>query len=97
MNYEGFKLARTQLANMVEGQLSVVRSSDYDSVVNTTEKPSVLLAETNKRLKDENLKVLVMGKFNAGKSTFLNGLLGRRLLPQKSIPTVKYVIVIQKK
>lgn len=91
MNYEGFKLARTQLANMVEGQLSVVRSSDYDSVVNTTEKPSVLLAETNKRLKDENLKVLVMGKFNAGKSTFLNGLLGRRLLPQKSIPTTAVI------
>ena len=50
MNYEGFKLARTQLARMVEGQLSVVRSSDYDAVVNTTDKPSVLLAETNKRL-----------------------------------------------
>ncbi len=91
MNYEGFKLARTQLADMVEGQLSVVRSSGYDSVVNTTEKPSVLMAETNKRLKDENLKVLVMGKFNAGKSTFLNGLLGRRLLPQKSIPTTAVI------
>ena len=91
MNYESFKLARTQLANMVEGQLSVVRSSDYDSIVNTTEKPSLLLAETNKRLKDENLKVLVMGKFNAGKSTFLNGLLGRCLLPQKAIPTTAVI------
>ena len=91
MNYEGFKLARTQLANMVEGQLSVVRSSDYDSVVNTTEKPSVLLAETNKRLKDENLRVLVMGKFSSGKSTFLNGLLGRPLLPMKAIPTTAVI------
>lgn len=91
MNYEGFKLARTQLANMVEGQLSVVRSSDYDSVVNTTEKPSALLAETNKRLKDENLRVLVMGKFSSGKSTFLNGLLGRPLLPMKAIPTTAVI------
>lgn len=91
MNYEGFKLARTQLANMVEGQLSVVRSSDYDAVVNTTEKPSVLLAETNKRLKDENLRVLVMGKFSSGKSTFLNGLLGRPLLPMKAIPTTAVI------
>lgn len=91
MNYEGFKLARTQLANMVEGQLSVVRSSDYDSVVNTTEKPSVLLAETNKRLKDENLRVLVMGKFSSGKSTFLNGLLGRPLLPMNAIPTTAVI------
>lgn len=91
MNYEGFKLARTQLVNMVEGQLSVVRSSDYDSVVNTTEKPSVLLAETNKRLKDENLRVLVMGKFSSGKSTFLNGLLGRPLLPMKAIPTTAVI------
>lgn len=91
MNYEGFKLARTQLANMVEGQLSVVRNTDYDSVVNTTEKPSVLLAETNKRLKDENLRVLVMGKFSSGKSTFLNGLLGRPLLPMKAIPTTAVI------
>lgn len=91
MNYEGFKLARTQLANMVEGQLSVVRNLDYDSVVNTTEKPSVLLAETNKRLKDENLRVLVMGKFSSGKSTFLNGLLGRPLLPMKAIPTTAVI------
>lgn len=91
MNYEGFKLARTQLANMVDGQLSVVINSDYDSVVNTTEKPSVLLSETNKRLKDENLKVLVMGKFSSGKSTFLNGLLGRPLLPMKAIPTTAVI------
>lgn len=91
MNYEGFNLARTQLANMVEGQLSVVRYSDYDSVINTTEKPSVLLSETNKRLKDENLRVLVMGKFSSGKSTFLNGLLGRPLLPMKAIPTTAVI------
>lgn len=91
MNYASFKSARTQLAEMVEGQLSVVRSSDYDSVVNTTEKPSVLLEETNKRLKDENLRVLVIGKFSSGKSTFLNGLLGRPLLPMKAIPTTAVI------
>ncbi len=91
MNYEGFNLARTQLANMVNGQLAVVRNSDYDSVVNTTEKPSILLSETNKRLKDENLRVLVMGKFSSGKSTFLNGLLGRPLLPMKAIPTTAVI------
>lgn len=91
MNYESFKVARTRLAGSVDGQLSVVIDSDYDSVVNTVEKPSVILTETNKRLKDENLKVLVMGKFNAGKSTFLNGLLGRLLLPQQSVPTTAVI------
>lgn len=91
MNYEGFKVARTRLAGSVDGQLSIVVNSDYDSVVNTVEKPSIILTETNKRLKDENLKVLVMGKFNAGKSTFLNGLLGRVLLPQQSIPTTAVI------
>lgn len=91
MNYESFKVARTRLAGSVDGQLSVVIDSDYDSVVNTVEKPSIILTETNKRLKDENLKVLVMGKFNAGKSTFLNGLLGRLLLPQESIPTTAVI------
>lgn len=91
MNYEGFKSARTLLANMVEGQLSVVRGSEYDSVVDTTEKPSMLLSETNKRLRDENLRVLVMGKFSSGKSTFLNGLLGRPLLPMSAIPTTAVI------
>ena len=91
MNYEGFKYASTQLADLVEGQLSVVRFSDYDSVINTAEKPSLLLEEVKKRLKDENLRVLVMGNFSSGKSTFLNGLLGCPLLPMKAIPTTAVI------
>ena len=91
MNYESFKLARTQLADIVTKQLSVVKYSDYDSVINTAEKPSLLLEKNNKRLKEENLRVLVMGKFSSGKSTFLNGLLGRPLLPMKAIPTTAVI------
>lgn len=91
MNYAEFKLARTQLASLVESQLDVVRGSEYDLKENSSQRPSSLLSETYKRLKEENLRVLVMGKFNAGKSTFLNGLLGNTLLPYKMIPTTAVI------
>ena len=95
MNYESFKIAKEQLVNMVLGQLSVLNNTDYDSVVKTREKPSTLLAETRQRLKEENLRVLLMGKFSSGKSTFLNGLLGENLLPTKVIPTTAVISEIK--
>jgi len=95
MNYEGYKTARWELSELVEKQLCIIESSGYDEVVKTAEKPSELLRDTSERLKDEQLRVLVMGKFSSGKSTFLNGLLGEALLPMKATPCTAVISEIR--
>lgn len=49
------------------------------------------LQETGKQLGDDTLRVLVMGKFSSGKSTFLNALMGQKLLPAKPTPTTAVI------
>ncbi|MDQ1909061.1 dynamin family protein [Paenibacillus sp. GD4] len=45
------------------------------------------LESTKRELADEVFKLVVVGEFSRGKSTFVNGLLGRRLLPSSPSPT----------
>lgn len=49
------------------------------------------LDDADIQLKDDTLKVLVMGKFSSGKSTFLNALMGQPLLPAKPTPTTAVI------
>jgi predicted GTPase len=91
MNYEEYKRSRIELSDLVSQQYEITDKSEYDKAVNVTEKPSVLLKNTTTRLEYEQLRVLVMGKFSSGKSTFLNGLLGEVLLPAKATPTTAVI------
>ena len=50
-----------------------------------------MLNETERQLGDDILRVLVMGKFSSGKSTFLNALMGKKLLPAKPTPTTAVI------
>ena len=44
----------------------------------------------------EDYKVAVIGEFSRGKSTFLNGLIGRELLPTGNVPTTAVITQIRK-
>lgn len=46
-----------------------------------------LVEEVIKRLESERLRVLVIGRFSAGKSTLINALLGEAVLPASPVPT----------
>ncbi len=46
-----------------------------------------LIEELIKRLVSERLRVLVIGRFSAGKSTLINALLGDAVLPASPVPT----------
>ncbi|MGO4532631.1 dynamin family protein [Paenibacillus sp. 2TAF8] len=46
-----------------------------------------LLTTTTDDLKNQRFKVVVVGEFSRGKSTFINGLLGKRILPSSPVPT----------
>lgn len=49
------------------------------------------LTEASQQLNEDTLRVLVMGKFSSGKSTFLNALMGQKLLPAKPTPTTAVI------
>lgn len=46
-----------------------------------------VLQLTKEGLADDRFKIVVVGEFSRGKSTFVNGLLGRRILPSSANPT----------
>ena len=44
------------------------------------------LLDLKKKLENDNFKVLVIGEFKNGKSTFINSLMGEKVLPAYSTP-----------
>lgn len=44
------------------------------------------LNESIEQIKDHRFKIVVVGEFNRGKSTFINALLGDKILPSKGVP-----------
>jgi predicted GTPase len=42
-------------------------------------------------LDDANLRIVIFGEFSRGKSTLINALLGRAVLPAKLIPTTGHI------
>lgn len=86
MNYEQFKIARESLSKLVDRQLNIVKDSNYDNIVKISPKPSDLLEKDKVNLDNEDLKVLVMGRFSSGKTTFLNAMLGDDILPMDVRP-----------
>ena len=49
------------------------------------------LQQAEKLLAEDSFKVVVVGEFSRGKSTFTNALLGKRILPAKSDPTTTVI------
>lgn len=49
-----------------------------------------------KRLESERLKILVVGEFSRGKSTFINALIGEPVLPSKVNPTTATINILSK-
>lgn len=53
------------------------------------------LKDLKTRLNDNVFRILVLGEFSAGKSTFLNAILGRRILPTATTETTAAINVIK--
>lgn len=54
------------------------------------------LIELSKKRKDKNLYLAVVGEFSSGKSSFINALLGKRLLKEAVMPTTACATYIKK-
>lgn len=82
--YADFLRKRKTLTSLIDRQLEVLQALDMiawkDSVT-----------QLKQRVLADNFKVLVMGEFNRGKSTFINALLGQEILPAYAIPTTAII------
>lgn len=83
---EQFTTSCNKLISLVNAQaeLSIQAELGNDTTVNE-------LRTAGRQLSDNMLRVLVMGIFNAGKSSFLNALMGQYLLPTKPIPATAII------
>lgn len=55
----------------------------------------VLLLKQAREQLDERFLLVIVGEFNAGKTAFLNALLGERLLPEGVLPTTSQIQVLR--
>jgi small GTP-binding protein len=91
--------------NVLEGTLAALREAEVrllTDIADTLADMGEIAHEDRKRLMDvaRDLSelfflVVVIGEFNAGKSTFINALLGDDLLPTGITPTTEVIEVIQ--
>jgi predicted GTPase len=78
-SYEEFKQKTNTLVSLIERQIDIVRAlNEPNQEANL--KPLKDLVESS------SFKVMVLGEFKRGKSTFINALLGEEILPAYSTP-----------
>jgi GTPase SAR1 family protein len=87
--YNWLKSQYKHLVNLLERQIVVNDQIEFDP------KSTRKLHELVNRLNNEDFKVLVMGLFSSGKSTFINALLGQRILPAKMMPATAIICEIK--
>lgn len=73
---------RNEFAQYLDDTAKLIKASSLPGL----ERYTVQLSNQAKVLRQEVFRVLVMGDFNRGKSTLLNALIGKELLPTKIVP-----------
>ncbi len=74
--------------NEIENAISLVLSQ-----ANSYEKD--ILEEIKRKIKENKFNLVVLGQFKRGKTTFVNALLGKMLLPSAVLPLTSIVTVIE--
>jgi len=77
--YESFQRSRKALSDLAARLIAAVDQLGIDS-------RSKALTLLRARLDSDRFKVMVLGEFKRGKSTFINALLGEEVLPSSAVP-----------
>lgn len=87
-NYlEIYQRRRAELLSVARRQKEVLAALGDDTALPDGHRPSQTIEELIHRLESDRLRVLVIGRFSAGKSTLLNAFLGENVLPTSPAPT----------
>jgi|GEM_PF-4124721 len=82
-----YQRRRSDILELAQQQLEICDALGLDETQADGKKPGEQLRGLLTRLETDRLRVLVIGRFNSGKTTFLNALLGERILPATPLPT----------
>src|SRR3984957_21037446 len=85
--FEIYQRRRSELLSLAREQLEIIQQLGIKDAENGGVDPAKLIASLIVRLDTEQLGALVIGRFNAGKSTFINALFGKLVLPASLVPT----------
>ncbi|WP_088890016.1 dynamin family protein [Leptolyngbya ohadii] len=77
--YQRFQAQRQQLLQLIERQLQIIQALNMSGRTD-------VLHRLEERVRADNFKVLVLGEFKRGKSTFINAMLGDEILPAYARP-----------
>lgn len=81
-SYEDMKEKKSQIMHLLVDLAGIVDNlNEIGLSINGT-----ALLDLKKKLENDNFKVLVIGEFKNGKSTFINSLMGEKILPAYSTP-----------
>lgn len=86
--YEIDQARRKQLAALLLPIADGQKRLGMDSEAEDAQKLENLVA-------NETFKILVIGEFNVGKSTFINALIGTQVLPDKAVPATAFINVLK--
>ena len=78
-NYEAFLEKRNTLISLIDRQISLLSSLSIDTEVDSLQK-------LRERVSTDVFKILIVGEFKRGKSTFINAMLGQEILPAYATP-----------
>ena len=84
---EAYEQNRNQLSQTMQQFMYLLEEMDLDTEF---QKVSIL----KRQLQEEQFKIVVVGEFSRGKSTFINALLGKRILPSLVRPTTTVLNII---
>ncbi|MGC4054461.1 MAG: dynamin family protein [Paludibaculum sp.] len=93
--FEKYQHHRSELLSLAREQLEILNQSGLTQNTADGLDPARLIASLISRLETEKLSALVIGRFNAGKSTFINALFGQVVLPASLVPTTGVLCQIQ--
>ncbi len=84
MKLDGYTEKKESLLNLLNEIYNIAAPLNMDNIINDVKKDMTML-------KAENFQLVVVGEFSRGKSTFVNAMLGRRILPSSIKPTTAVI------
>ena len=92
--YDIYNQRRSELLTLAQKQAAIIAELKMDDIQTKGTKQGEIVHGLINRLKTDKLRVLIVGRFSSGKSTFVNALIGEKLLPATPTPTTGVLCII---